>query len=74
MFLKFFFVVEENSMKVKNKSSEVLGSERYDGFCSVQKLHSREDCVGTNNDGEITLFTSIKIPYRRLLVYTFNKC
>lgn len=55
--------VEENSMEVKNKSSEVLGLKIYDGFCSVKKLHSREDCVGTTNDGEIILFTIIKIPY-----------
>lgn len=50
-------------MEVKNKSSEVLGSEGYDGFCSVQKLHSREDCVGTKKVAEITLFTTIKIPF-----------
>lgn len=50
-------------MEVKNKSSEVLGSEGYDGFYSVQKLHSREDCVGTKKVAEITLFTTIKIPF-----------
>lgn len=61
-------------MEVKNKSSEVLGSERYDGFFSVQKLHSREDCVGTNKDAEITLFTTIKIPFWITLNYTFNIC